>query len=74
MLMWIGISFGGLVGVMLVFLLAYCFVTIVAKRPFEKHRIRRKAMHKSASEDEESGGDAANVGARRSAAHFDDFV
>jgi hypothetical protein len=67
-LMWIGIAFGALVGVMLLFVLAYCFITCVATKPYSKRNnspYAAKSRRKSGGDDdEESADDAATVGAR----------
>jgi hypothetical protein len=67
-LMWVGIAFGGLVGIMLLFVLAYCFITCVATKPYDK-RIKSpyavRSRRKSGDEDdEEIADDAVTVGAR----------
>jgi hypothetical protein len=63
--MWVGIAFGGLVGVMLLFVLAYCFLHCITMRPHDKRIKSPYQQQRRAKDEEEAGGDdSATVGAR----------
>jgi hypothetical protein len=63
-LMWIGIAFGALVGLLLVFLVAYCFLAVVGGKPYEKRKPRRK-IEAPLEEEEGKDEESAVVGAPR---------
>jgi hypothetical protein len=63
-LMWVGIAFGGLVGIMLIFILAYCFVQCLATKPFSNRRTAQLRVEKKTDDEEAAGDETATVGAR----------